>query len=417
MSTTEQGSLADTTYYWERIRGIFTGLIEVLWMPGSGVALLVTSRYFEGGVLSKGLISASGFIGFLFTPLTLSLFAMMRWPIHRNMSLLYLLGAVCLFILPFFDSLEVFVGLAMLAHVLLVQYTPMFTEMYGAHFTTTQRGHRISTVFLIGGACSILASLASGYLLDLQLNLYRPLVWVVAAACVASAACLSQIPTKPLQKEKVGNPLRNLSLPIKDRLFGWMLLSWMLLGFGNLMTLPLRVEYMVNPRFGIEASNLSVLIVTGAIPVLFRLLASRSLGRLFDRWNLVTLRLFLNSLFLLSIVIFFNSRSLWLLGVSMAFLGTAMAGGRITWSLWVTKLAPPGKASSYMSVHMLSTGLRGSTAPFLGFYLLNRMEPEHVGWLGTAMIVVSTLMFLPARPHMALRTQKVDAMALNPQDP
>ncbi len=408
MSSSEQEELASTTYFWERIRGIFTGLIEVLWQPGSGVALLVASRYFDAGTVAKGLISASGFMGFLLTPLTLGLFASLRWPIHRNMALLYLLGSICLLLLPLGGSLEWFVAFAVLAHVILVQYTPMFTEMYGSHFTTNQRGHRVSTVFLIGGACSVFANYASGKLLDHRLEDYRPIVWIIALACLASAACLLQIPTKPLEKAKVGNPLRNLRLPFQDRLFGWMLLSWMLLGFGNLMTLPLRLEYMANPRFGIEASNSMILVITGAVPVVFRLIASRTLGRLFDHWNLVTLRLFLNALFLLSILTFFTTRSLWVMGISMAFLGTAMAGGRITWSLWVTKLAPPGKASSYMSVHMLSTGLRGSTAPFLGFYLLDRMEPMQVGWIGTVMIVISTIMFFPARPHMAKRTQEVN---------
>jgi predicted MFS family arabinose efflux permease len=203
---------------------------------------------------------------------------------------------------------------------------------------------------------------------------------------------------------------------VKDRLFGWMLLSWMLLGFGNLMTLPLRTEYMANPRFGINATNQEILFITGAVPLIFRLMASRALGKLFDRWNLVTLRLFLNSLFLVSVLIFFNTRNLWLLGLSMAFLGTAMAGGKITWSLWVTKLAPSGQASAYMSIHMLSTGLRGSIAPFVGFALIEGMPPRDVSFIGIGLMLISTLMFLPARPHMDIRTREIDAMALNPND-
>jgi len=408
--------LAETTYFWERIRAVFTGLIEIIWQPGAAVALLIAIRYYDAGTVPKSLISGSGFIGFLLTPLTLSLFAHSRWPIHRSMATLFLITGGLLAAIPFAPSLAGFVALATLAHIVMVQYTPLYTEMYGTHFTTEQRGHRIGTVFILVGAVTITANLIVGELLDIRLDYFRPYLVLAAFCCLGSAWCLSHIPCKPLQPEKVGNPLKNLGLPVKDRLFGWMLISWMLLGFGNLMTLPLRTEYMANPRFGINASNQTILFITGAVPLLFRLLASRALGRLFDRWNLITLRLFLNSLFLVLVLIFFNTRNLWLLGVSMAFLGTAMAGGKITWSLWVTKLAPPGQASAYMSIHMLSTGIRGSIAPFVGFALIDHMEPRMVGFIGIGLMIASTLMFLPARPHMAIRTREVDAMALNPND-
>jgi hypothetical protein len=82
-----------------------------------------------------------------------------------------------------------------------------------------------------------------------------------------------------------------------------------------------------------------------------------------------------------------------------------MAGGRIIWSLWVTKLAPPGQASAYMSVHMLSTGLRGSIAPFVGFALLAQWSAATVSNIGLGLIFLSTLLFLPARAPMERRAQ------------
>lgn len=408
--------LARLTYFWERIRSVFTGVIEIIWQPGAAVALLVAIRYYDAGPTAKSLISGSGFMGFLLTPLTLALFAHSRWPIHRAMSLLFLATGALLALVTRAPSAASYVLLVTLAHVVMVQYTPMYTEMYSHHFTTEHRGHRIGTVFILVGASSIVANLVVGALLDIRLDAFKPYMGVAALCCLASAWCLSRIPSRPLEKAKVGNPLRNLGLPWKDKLFGWMLLSWMLLGFGNLMTLPLRTEYMANPRFGINADNREILLITGAVPLVFRLFASRALGRLFDRWNLVTLRLFLNALFLTSVLIFFNTTHLGLLALSMAFLGTAMAGGKITWSLWVTKLAPPGQASAYMSIHMLSTGLRGTLAPFAGFALLAALPPRQVAFIGVAFMLVSTLMFLPARPHMAIRTREIDAMALNPND-
>ena len=42
--------------------------------------------------------------------------------------------------------------------------------------------------------------------------------------------------------------MRALGYAKQDRLFRRVLISWMLLGFGNLMMLPLRVEYLANPK-------------------------------------------------------------------------------------------------------------------------------------------------------------------------
>lgn len=401
---------AAQTYFWERLRSGFTGLIEILWQPGAAVAFLVAVRYYDVDSFSKSLISASGPVGFLLTPLTLGLFARWRRPISQSMALIFIGTGLLLFCIPWLSGARPFVLLVTLAHMLMVQYTPMYTEMYSRNFTTAQRGHRISTVFIIGGAASILANLITGELLDRQLSLFRPLMLVLAAACWASAACLWRIPTDPLASAEVGHPLRNLSLAWRDKLFGWLLSSWMLLGFGNLMTLPLRTEYMSNPRFGIDASNQSILLITGAVPLIFRLLASRALGRMFDRWNLVSLRMLLNLLFVTSILLFFSTRSLWLMGFSMAMLGTAMAGGRIAWSLWVTKLAGPGQTSAYMSVHMFSTGLRGTLAPFIGFALIERFSVHQVSWLGGGLVLISTLMFLPAVKHMDQRGRELGRM-------
>lgn len=398
---------AKQTYHWERIRSGFTGLIEIIWQPGAAVAFLIAIRYYDVGIISKSLISASGPIGFLLTPLTLGLFAMWRRPISQVMACIFVATGLLLFLIPWVSGALPFVMLVTLAQMVMVQYTPMYTEMYSRNFTTLQRGHRISTVFIFGGAASILANLIVGELLDRHLEWFKPLMGVMAFACWASAYCLWQIPSDPLQPEKVGRPLKNLSLAWTDKLFGWLLSSWMLLGFGNLMTLPLRTEYMANPRFGIDASNQMILVITGAVPLFCRLLASRALGKMFDHWNLVTLRMMLNVLFLVSILLFFNTRNLWVMGLSMALLGTAMAGGRIAWSLWVTKLAGPGQSSAYMSVHMFSTGLRGTLAPFIGFALIESLSVRQVSGLGAGLVLLSTLMFLPAVKHMDQRGKEL----------
>ena len=87
----------------------------------------------------------------------------------------------------------------------------------------------------------------------------------------------------------------------------------------------------------------------------------------------------------------------------MTFQGLAMGGGKIFWSLWVTKIASEEKASSYMSIHMALTGLRGSLAPFLGYWILSQSSPSTVAQIGMALITAAIILFELVRNHPRLK--------------
>ncbi|MFW6217572.1 MAG: hypothetical protein ACOC4K_01120 [Verrucomicrobiota bacterium] len=126
-------------------------------------------------------------------------------------------------------------------------------------------------------------------------------------------------------------------------------------------------------------------------------------GHVFDKLHFVTMRNALNCCFLLSIGLFFFTDNLYLLGLSMACQGLAMGGGKIFWSLWVTKIAEPAKAASYMSVHMALTGLRGSLAPFIGYWIFAGTGPTTVAVVGISLVAVSMGLFECVRGHHRLR--------------
>ena len=86
----------------------------------------------------------------------------------------------------------------------------------------------------------------------------------------------------------------------------------------------------------------------------------------------------------------------------MAFQGAAMGGGKIFWGLWVTKIAPEEKASSYMSIHMALTGLRGTLAPFIGYWILAYATAGAVAWTGMALIGVAIVLFECVRSNRRL---------------
>ncbi len=177
----------------------------------------------------------------------------------------------------------------------------------------------------------------------------------------------------------------------------------MLLGLGNLIALPIRVDYLANPAYGVNASNTTIAVLMLVIPATARVLSTKIWGHCFDRLHFVTTRNLLNAFFLASIGLFFFTTHVYILALAMTFQGLALGGGKIFWSLWVTKIAPEEKASSYMSIHMALTGLRGTLAPFIGYYILSHSTPSSVGIAGMFLICVSIVLFELVRGHERLR--------------
>lgn len=139
------------------------------------------------------------------------------------------------------------------------------------------------------------------------------------------------------------------------------------------------------------------------IPSVTSLLSAKIWGHLFDRIHFVTTRNLLNVFFLTSLGLFFFTTNPFLLGIAMAFQGVAMGGGKLFWGLWVTKIAQREKASSYMSVHMALTGLRGTLAPFIGYWILSKSTPQAVALIGMGLIVVAMILFEGIRGNERLR--------------
>ena len=152
------------------------------------------------------------------------------------------------------------------------------------------------------------------------------------------------------------------------------------------MMLPLRVEYLANPIYGMHLPADRIALLTLVIPNLARLALSPVWGWLFDRMNFFALRATLNFGFAVGIVSFFVSETTTGLVVAAVVFGISNAGGDVAWSLWVTKFAPPGRVAEYMSVHTFFTGVRGVAAPFLGFYLITVLTMPTLGWIAAGLI-------------------------------
>ena len=181
----------------------------------------------------------------------------------------------------------------------------------------------------------------------------------------------------------------------EDALFRRTLICWMLMGFANLMMLPLRVEYLANPTYKQNLSVGAIAVLTGVIPNVARLILSPVWGYLFDHANFFGLRITLNVGFALGILAFFLSPTHTGLIVGAIVYGVSNAGGDVAWSLWVTKFAPPDRVADYMSVHTFLTGLRGVLAPLIGFYCVRQFSMISLAVFSSGLIVVATVLLLP----------------------
>lgn len=378
------------TYLFERLGAPFHGIVSAGFTT---FGLLICIRYFDASDKVKALVAAGTFIGFLFNTYSVSLANRSRRTNTFVLSFLLIVSGLLLVGASLANSLLVFLCFFISAKIVYAQQPPVKTQIYAFNYPARLRGSRAATYLAISAMGAIAFSMLGGMLLDENIEFFRLVIFIMVLACLSNAFLVSHIPSTPLNEPKLGNSLKSISLLWKDPLFGILLGAWMLLGFGNLMMLPLRVEYIANPSYGINASNETVALLTLVIPSVASIACAKLWGVLFDRIHFAVWRIAVNVCFLISIILYFNFSSLWCLVLGALFDGVARGGALVGWSLWVTKIAPPGKTSDYMSIHTLLTGIRGTLAPFLGFYLIYEFHPAVTSWVACALIIASIIIF------------------------
>ena len=388
-------SITEQTYFWDRIRGLGQGLGETCW---NVFALLVAIRVFHADDSVKQFIPAGLGFGLLLSPIGLGIANRIQLRISSIVSILWIGIALALGGMALSSQILPFVLCVALAQVLASQGVPMLTHLYSENYPSRERGNRLSTTFIIGSIAGIAFGYVGGKLLDLDVQFYPVIFLIGLVAALVSAWACRNIPSQNAHTLMSRHPLKSLAFAWRDKLFRNMLIGWMLIGLGNLMMIPIRVEYLANPIYGINASNAQISMLLISVVLGFRVLSTKFWGRLFDRVNVVTLRVILNMVFAASICTFFFTSNLWLIGIGCALLGTGFGGGGILWTLYVTKVAPPEKVASYMSVHSLLTGVRMAAAPFIGYGIVQFAHPSLAAWIALIMIALSVLIFLPLRP-------------------
>jgi predicted MFS family arabinose efflux permease len=242
---------------------------------------------------------------------------------------------------------------------------------------------------------SLVTSVATGWwfgrLLDSDVATYRPILVFSGLTLAAGAGLLLFVPSGASRQMGQSNPFRNLLSVLRDRRFSLITLSWFMSGFANLWSYPVRISYLAESGRGLDLEPGAVLVIISVIPGAVRLVTTRLWGRLFDRYNFLTLRIITNLLLGVGVLVFFLTPVLPVIGLGSVLASVGLAGSMIGWSLWITRFAPEDKTQLYMSVHVFFTGVRGILGPYLGFFFVGRFSFLQMGIVSLALTVVSSL--------------------------
>jgi MFS family permease len=387
----------ERTYLYECCRAPAAGIIEA---AATLFLLLIAVRFYNAGSTAKGLVAGGGSLGLLLAPWLVRTVENACTPVAKAAAILAFIGAASYLVMVVAPVLPVFVAMSVIALTTSSAAIPLMTQIYQDNYPERQRGKLFSRTMMIRIGTAALFSYLGGKALEGRDSWYRWLPLIFAMASGLAGICLLQYPSRPLTASGGSHPFHAFRYLRQDRIFRQTIISWIFLGFATLMMAPLRVEYLANPKYGVQVKGqlltaFMVALLTGVIPNSARLLLNPVWGWLFDKMNFFVLRITLNCGFILGIVSFFITGSLAGLVIGAILFGISNAGADVAWGLWVTKFAPPDRVADYMSVHTFFTGVRGVAAPLLAFYLVSRMSPNLLAWVSVALIIIACSFLVP----------------------
>ena len=384
------------TYHCDLWRGGFEGILS---SGAQTFCLFIAIRFFNAGETIKALIAAAPFMGMFLSMLLLHYASLTNWKKSTWGAIPSFITGCCLLIAAWAQSLTLFACLVIAGYICRSALLPFVTEIYSDNYPPGKRAAYFSKPLLLSVGVAALSGFIGSWFLELNINNYHWIFTFLGFCAFAKTVAIFSMPSEPIVDSPHTNPFGNMKYIIKDKSFGYVLLTWFIMGFANLWTLPLRVDYVTAPEWGIEGSAIYVAMIITIIPETIRMILIPFWASLFDKMNFVVLRMILNLFFGFGVLLFFVTSNPWVIGMGSALIGAAFAGGSIAWNLWVTKYAPPGKAGAYMSVHVSLTGIRGTIGPILGYWTVNLIGAQNIGIISFVMMFLATLMLIPEIKH------------------
>ncbi len=357
--------------------------------------MYIAISIFDAAPWQKSLIAGGGNLGMLLTPLIVYWFSTSTWQIKHGITAGNALAFTGMLLASAFWNLPALIAGIILSKIAFMGIVPLYTQLYSQSYPNEQRGELFAKSSQVRIVVAGLLSLGVGHLLDISDNYAR---WLLVALCfciLLNTFLCTGYPPAPVSITAKNGWLRSFRHLKQDKTFMWILVGWMFLGIGNLMMLPLRVEFLANKDYGINYSPFAIAAVTVFIPCVSQFFFIRLWGKLFDKISFFLVRVAINASIATSIILFFIVAQDWSIALAALLNGISMSGASIAWSLWVTKLAKPEDVADYMSVHTFLTGLRGIAAPFIAFYAILAFDMKSMACAAIALIAIASLMHIP----------------------
>ncbi|MDG1139835.1 MAG: MFS transporter [Opitutales bacterium] len=388
-------------------RGFFAGILEAGF---SIFVLLIAIRFFDAPHYCKAIIASGSPIGLMLSPVLLSVWGNAQVSEPRKCSILMVICSGFIFLASLGSHVIWFTLCILFAQICLSQIPSLMIRVYSELYSKKERGFRLSISLVLSTLGGMLSSYVLGKYLDIKEADPRIALWTLSCSALFCACFHFFMPKLKIETKKTSRFVRlsNLfKIPNDDRLFLRILIAWMILGFGVIMTFPLRIEYLAN-KDGLNFSNEQIALIGVSIFFICKVLSVLLCGKIFDRVHFMHFRIVLNLIMLMAILVYFNSTTFLGVAIGTAIAGIGTGGANIAWNLWVTKLAPRGKESDYMGVHLFLTGIRGSTAPFLGYILIEPLGYSGVSILSSILILFATLIFFTTITHPRFSTSSTN---------
>lgn len=380
------------TYRSEKWRAAAQGVVET---AITTFVLLIAVRHFDAGPAAKALVVAGQAFGLLASPLVTAWVGATGWKVGRAASVIGLVGAMGFAVAALSPWLPGYIAGVLLGALCTSAGVPLITQIYQNNYAREVRGRLFARTVMIRIAAAAAFAFLAGRALSADFARYPWVLLIFAGAMFFSSWRLWRTPSAPLARPESRHPLQSLRFAATDPVFRRALISWMLMGFGNLMMLPMRVEYLANPKYGLALAAGTIALLTAVVPNIARLAVNPLWGMLFDRMNFFLLRILINIFFIIGILSFFTGGTFAGLIAGAIIFGLANAGGELAWSLWVTKIAPPERVAEYMSAHTFLTGIRGIAAPFVAFYIAQTTPLSVLGAVSGGLILLACVVLLP----------------------
>ena len=305
------------TFVVDSVRAVPAGVIETV---STTFSILLADRVFGAGIWSKASLVAIPSMGLLLSLFVVQAVRRSGVSVNASLAVIFSMAAVGFGIASFagddFGTYMLGMTLGLIGVTLNV---PLFSQIYRRHYPDESRGRLFSITAFVRKVFAIAAALLFGWMLTVSLDYFPWLLRVYAVACLIMAAlvlAIERVTLSPSNSVRLFDAFRHTT---EDVAFRKLLISWMILGMGNLLCFSLFVEYVTNEDYGFNLSESHVSVITTVIPEALFLLFILIWGRLFDRMNFYVLRCLINVIFAVGILFYFLGDDLWALYMELAF--------------------------------------------------------------------------------------------------